>query len=96
MIKFTNSHCKSNNFLLITECITKDGPEGGKYGKGQKCIFPFMYHNTSYSKCITVDSPLTEPWCSTRVNKTNGHHIEEKGYWGICPKSCPVEGKIYL
>ena len=78
--------------ILISVCITST-EEGGENGKGKQCIFPFIYQNTRYEKCTTVDSHT--PWCSTNVDKSY-HHIEEAGYWGACLDNCTVEGKITI
>ena len=77
---------------MISACVTRT-EDGGKNGKGKKCIFPFIYKNIKYEKCTTVDS--ITPWCSTNVDKSK-HHIEDGGFWGACPETCPVEGMINM
>ena len=79
--------------MIFSVCnTTTEG--GGEKGNGKKCMFPFIYQNIKYERCITVDSN-TGPWCSTNVDESK-HHIEEAGYWGLCPDSCPVEGMIII
>ena len=68
--------------------------EGGDNAKGKKCIFPFIYHNISYTKCTFDNAAANKPWCSTLVNESNNHHIEGGGNWGVCMKNCPIEGNI--
>ena len=67
--------------------------EGGRNGRGRNCTFPFIYQNITYTKCTQNDAPTNKPWCSTQVD-SNHHHIEDKGYWGVCLDGCHVEGNI--
>ena len=52
----------------------------------EECVFPFVFKGNTYAKCTTVEH-FGVGWCSTKVNNTNGHHID--GNWGICGPTCP-------
>ena len=81
------------NLQLHIDCLTSE-KEGGRNGQGKKCIFPFVYQNITYINCTKNDAPTNKPWCSTQVD-SNHHHIEDKGYWGVCLDGCRVEGNFY-
>ena len=51
---------------------------------GKYCIFPFIYNEIEYDRCITIGNNGT-PWCSTE-NDENNNYI---GYYGDCAEQCP-------
>eukprot|EP00747_Dinoflagellata_sp_TGD_P163726 gnl/TRDRNA2_/TRDRNA2_182724_c0_seq1.p1 gnl/TRDRNA2_/TRDRNA2_182724_c0~~gnl/TRDRNA2_/TRDRNA2_182724_c0_seq1.p1 ORF type:complete len:572 (+),score=57.60 gnl/TRDRNA2_/TRDRNA2_182724_c0_seq1:114-1829(+) len=71
------------------DCVTvgcnKDAPYScaNSVGHGEKCQFPFLYKNTTYNACTTID--LGKAWCST------GAAVADVGTaWGICSAACPI------
>eukprot|EP00092_Neocalanus_flemingeri_P039361 GFUD01042856.1.p1 GENE.GFUD01042856.1~~GFUD01042856.1.p1 ORF type:complete len:229 (+),score=41.36 GFUD01042856.1:66-689(+) len=60
---------------------------------GRPCVFPFRYHNISYSACTWRDGHKTQgvPWCSLSVNE-NGDHVNSQGgrgsTWDFCSGDC--------
>jgi len=54
--------------------------------EGKPCIFPFIYQNTTYTKCTARDSDNGQPWCATSVDNT-GYVVDYA--WGDCANGCP-------
>jgi len=68
---------------IPTLCTTLDG---------DRCIFPFVYKNLTYTKCTYTDSPTS--WCAIAVDRGTDEVITNR--WGDClvssPRSsCPEE-----
>ena len=72
----------------LKDCRTT-GVDGGK--KNAECIFPFIYKDVRYTKCIWAEGE-SEPWCSTKVTK-HGYHVGGQGEWGHCNSHCPISPK---
>jgi len=52
--------------------------------KGNLCIFPFKFPNTTNTKCIEDDGHGSlGNWCSIKVNST-GHHVTGEGNAESC------------
>ena len=82
------------NTRFTLGCMTRS-ERGGENGKGQRCVFPFIFYGNNYTECTWNDAPTGEAWCSTST-ASSGHHVEDKGYWGVCEEGCPTEGKYDL
>ena len=39
---------------------------------------------------LRLPNPFKDPWCSTKVDPSNNHHIEGGSYYGDCPSNCPL------
>ena len=50
---------------------------------GQKCIFPFIYDDITYSECTSVDND--HPWCAYEVD-SEGTLVGDE--WENCAASC--------
>ena len=59
---------------------------------GQPCIFPFIYRNVTYSRCISRDSDSGQPWCATQLDG-EGWVVDHA--WGDCDQGCPGTGSKY-
>ena len=66
-------------------CCGVDG-----HGPNKPCVFPFIYKQISYSKCITNDN-TNKLWCSTEVDA----HGKYNGKWGMCNSYCGTGTFIY-
>ena len=64
------------SLCAIEECQTKGG---------EKCVFPFIYNETTYNGCAMDGLSRDHAWCATSVND-NG--IVD-GHWGYCKAVCP-------
>ena len=68
--------------MQLPACKTDDTAKD----KNKFCQFPFKYHGTLHSQCITEGSDDGRAWCATAVNK---RRRRLKGKWGNCdPKMC--------
>ena len=43
-----------------------------------------MFNGITYNECAHDADGF---WCSTKVD-SNGNHIGEQGYWGLCGPNC--------
>jgi len=71
------------------ECLTTDGDSG----PGKKCVFPFTFHQKTFSECTTYGAQDGLSWCSTEVDDRGWH---KAGTWGHCSQKCPgyKKGKL--
>ena len=76
--------------MYVSECKTTVFGDAPQHNKA--CIFPFIYRDTEYNKCSTVDNDGV-PWCSTKTDRLNNHIKFE---WGNCASECPGSGRKYL
>lgn len=68
-----------------SSCLTVGGDD-----VGSPCVFPFIYHDRSYSKCTLSNADDGLAWCSTKVD-AEGAHVGGEGKWGQCSQDCPTE-----
>ena len=70
-------------YIFSTVCRTKGGPS-----TNTKCVFPFIFKNTNYNKCVFHEDDGY--WCSTKVD-SSAEHIGNEGNWGVCGTGCPIK-----
>ena len=84
-------------FISESECKTrKNWNRYNNYDPDKKCIFPFKFKGTEYSKCI--DHGWTDPknngiafWCATKVDENN-EYLYGAGSFGECDATCKELG----
>jgi len=65
-------------------CLTQ-APAGAT--SGATCTFPFIYRNSSHSRCTYADSPVA--WCATQVD---GNQVMVPNRYGDCDEAtCALE-----
>ena len=80
MGKITTKKCLCVTFIILEQCLTKEGDQ---------CIFPFKYEGKLYSHCIDQ-----EPFGSVCATKVDQNKNPVKDHIGICRDSCPTNADI--
>ena len=57
--------------------------------KAGRCIFPFIFDDTTYNGCTHQDNDSRGPWCATAVGSKGSGKLKLKAY-GYCTEGCPT------
>ena len=80
MGKITTKKCLCVTFIILEQCLTKEGDQ---------CIFPFKYEGKLYSHCIDQ-----QPFGSVCATKVDQNKNPVKDHIGICRDSCPTNADV--